>query len=94
MAAIVANKVKRIRKQRDADSQQNLRTAVGHSQINNRGRGDPEFENGGEVSPSSILDKRTLVQRQVTTNLREDCLKKKNIYSLKLKAKKYILLQH
>ena len=94
MAAIVANKVKRIRKQRDADSQQNLRTAVGHSQINNRGRGDPEFENGGEVSPSSILDKRTLVQRQVTTNLREDCLKKKIIYSLKLKVKKYILLQH
>ena len=59
MAAIVASKVKRIRKQRDADSQQNLRTAVihGNSQINSRGRGDSLFENGGEASPSnSILD--------------------------------------
>ena len=71
MAAIVASKVKRIRKQRDADSQQNLRTAaIGNSQntTNNRGRGgDSEFENGGgDISPSSILDKRTLIQRQVT----------------------------
>ena len=71
MAAIVASKVKRIRKQRDADSQQNLRTAaIGNSQnnANNRGRGgDLEFEGaGGDISPSSILDKRTLIQRQVT----------------------------
>ena len=71
MAAIVASKVKRIRKQRDADSQQNLRTAaIGNSQntTNNRGRGgDSEFESGGgDISPSSILDKRTLIQRQVT----------------------------
>ena len=71
MAAIVASKVKRIRKQRDADSQQNLRTAaIGNFQntANNRGRGgDSEFENGGgDISPSSILDKRTLIQRQVT----------------------------
>ena len=66
MAAIVASKVKRLRKQRDADSQQNLRTAVGNSQTNNRGRGDAEFENTGDVSPSSMLDKRTLIQRQVT----------------------------
>jgi hypothetical protein len=70
MAAIVASKVKRLRKQREAEeSQQNLRTAVGNSEINNRGRGDSEFENGGEGSPSSILDKRKLVQRQVTIHL-------------------------
>ena len=68
MAAIVASKVKRIRKQRDADSQQNLRTAVvhGNSQLNSRGRGDSLFENGGEASPSSIKDKQNVVQRQVT----------------------------
>lgn len=60
MAAIVASKVKRIRKQRDADSQQNLRTAAIQ-----RGRGDSLFENGGEASPSSIRDKQNVVQRQV-----------------------------
>ena len=67
MAAIVASKVKRIRKQRDADSQQNLRNAVGNSQAREiRGRGgDQEFENNGDISPSSILDKRTLIHRQV-----------------------------
>ena len=74
MAAIVASKVKRIRKQRDADSQQNIRTTVGNPQTNNRARADSEFENEGEVSPSSILDKRKLVQRQVTTNLGDDFL--------------------
>ena len=72
MAAIVASKVKRIRKQRDADSQQNLRTAVGNSQTTNRGRGDPEFENTGDVSPSSALDKRTLIQRQVTKSTEDN----------------------
>ena len=68
MAAIVASKVKRIRKQRDADSQQNLRTTVvhGNSQFNSRGRGDSLFENGGEASPSSIKEKQNVVQRQVT----------------------------
>ena len=88
MAAIVASKVKRIRKQRDADSQQNLRTVVGNTQINNRGRGDSEFENGGELSPSSIMDKRALVQRQVTTHLRKVFLN--NSYNLKPKVEKYI----
>ena len=48
------------RKQRDADSQQNLRTAAIQ-----RGRGDSLFENGGEASPSSIRDKQNVVQRQV-----------------------------
>ena len=67
MAAIVASKVKRIRKQRDADSQQNLRNAIhNNSQINSRGRGDSLFENGGEASPASIRDKQNVKQRQVT----------------------------
>ena len=79
MAAIVANKVKRIRKQRDADSQQNIRTTAGIPQTNNRARADSEFENEGEVSPSSILDKRKLVQRQVTTNLGNDFLKRNKL---------------
>ncbi len=80
MAAIVASKVKRIRKQRDADSQQNLRTAVGNSQNINRGKGDPEFENNGDVSPSPY-------QRQVTNSTVDDISKLIIDRLLKLKTK-------
>ena len=75
MAAIVANKVKRLRKQRDAESQLNVRitAAVGNVQnTGNRRRSDLGFEDSGEQSPSSLLDKRSLIHRQVKLHHRNE----------------------
>ncbi len=63
MAAIVASKVKRIRKQRENESQLNIRTAVGNTPT--RRRTDLGPEDSGDLSPASVLDKRSLIHHQV-----------------------------
>ena len=65
MAAIVANKVKRLRKQRDAESQLNVRTTAAAGNVQNAGnhrRSELGFDDSGGESPSSMLDKRSLIR--------------------------------